>query len=194
MLKKKFEAFISSEQENAELFSEEIEYAKKQEINLEERMFIEKNDASLFSDIYIERSNKETEELIAEESAEFFEQPISYLLKHKHEFIYLESKRFSIVSIDSLCLEVDDVFGTYEAMLGLKLQKKHENTIKAFLNNELQGEGKYSLLFSQSDGLWDFNFALNDVAGFREEMSMGEACKLVYLFLFKLVETVEKNK
>lgn len=193
MLKTKFEAFILKEQPNIELFKEEIDYANKQQLITEEMVVTEKNDASLFNTAYIERSNKETEEMLAEESADFFDQPINYLHKHKHEFIYIEANRFDIVSTDSLCIEVDDVFDTYEAMLGLKLQKKHEKAIKSFLTDELKGEVKFSLLFSQADGLWEFNFALNGVDGFQEEMTISEACKLVYLFLFKLVWTIEEN-
>lgn len=182
-----------NEQPNIVLSKEEINYAKKQQLITEEMIVTEKNDASLFNDAYIERSNKETEELLAEESAEFLNQPINYLNTHKNEFIYIEASRFDIVSTDSLCLEVDDVFGTYEAMLGLKLQKKHEKTIKSFLTNELAGEAKFSLLFSQADGLWEFNFALNGVNGFHEEMTISEACKLVYLFLIKLIWAVEEK-
>ncbi|WP_066288070.1 branched-chain amino acid aminotransferase [Bacillus sp. FJAT-29937] len=193
MLKSKFNAFLLQELPNVELFKEEIDYAKKQQLISEEMIISEKNDDFLFSDAYIERSNKETEELLAEESEEFLHTPIHYLEKHKQEFIYIETSRLNIVSTDSLCLEVDDVFGTYEVMLGLKLQKKHEKAIKSFLMNELKGDPKFSLLFSQADGLWDFNFALNGVEGFTEEMTIGEASKLVYLFLFKLLETVEEN-
>ncbi|MBY0120437.1 branched-chain amino acid aminotransferase [Bacillus sp. S/N-304-OC-R1] len=160
----------------------------------DEMKIIEKNDVSLFNDSYIERSSKETEELIAEESVQFFDQPISFLKKHKEQFIYIETSRFNIIGIDSLCLEVDDVFGTYEAMLGLRLQKKHEKTIKDFLEIELMDKNKSSLLFSQADGLWDFNFAINGIDGFQEEMTISEACRLVYLFLFKLIMTIEEKK
>ncbi len=191
MLKSKLNAFLLQELPNVDLFKEEIDYAKKQQLISEEMIISEKHDFSLFSEAYIERSNKETEELLAEESGEFLHTPIHYLDKHKQEFIYIETSRFNIVGTDSLCLEVDDVFGTYEVMLGLKLQKKHEKSIKTFLSNELTGDAKFSLLFSQADGLWDFNFALNGVEGFTEDMTIGEACKLVYLFLFKLLEAVE---
>ncbi|MEH7392828.1 branched-chain amino acid aminotransferase [Bacillus sp. JJ1503] len=193
MLKSKFKEFMLKEQPNIVLFKEEIDYAKKQQLITEDLIVTEKNDASLFNEAYIERSNKETEELLAEESLDFFDQPLNYLHTHKNEFIYIESSRFNKVGTDSLCIEVDDVFSTYEAMLGLRLQKKYEKSIKNFLTNELKGEAKFSLLFSQADGLWDFNFALNGVEGFTEEMTIGEACKLIYLFLFKLLEAVENH-
>lgn len=193
MLKAKLETFISN-RERIELFPEEIDYAKKNQILGDEIKVIEKSDASLFNDAYIERSSKETEELVAEESVHFFDQPISFLQQHKEQFIYIETSRFNIIGIDSLCLEVDDVFGTYEAMLGLRLQKKHEKTIKDFLENELMDINKSSLLFSQSDGLWDFNFAINGIDGFHEDITIGEASKLVYLFLFKLLMTIEEKQ
>ncbi|KAB2330181.1 branched-chain amino acid aminotransferase [Cytobacillus depressus] len=192
MLSKNLQAFISKKKPNVELLKEEIDFAKK--VQIIDDMVIEKNDSSLFSGAYVERSHKETEELIAEEAENFLDQPVSYLKNHISEFLYIESERFSVVGADSICLEIDDVFGTYEAMLGLKLQKKHEKSIKDYLKSTLNEEGKFSLLFSQTDGLWDFNFALNGVKGFTEEMTIGEACKLIYLYLFKLVETVEENK
>lgn len=193
MLKTKLKDFISNQQEII-LCKEEIAYANIHQMIEDENKIIEKNDASLFSNAYIERSNKETEELEGVESINFLNQPIDYLRKHKQEFIYIDSNRFNIIGMDSFCMEVDDVFGTYEAMLGLKLQKKHEKTIKNFLATELKGDTKFSLLFSQGDGLWDVNFAINGVEGFNENISIGEACKLVYLFLFKLVRTVEENR
>ena len=99
-----------------------------------------------------------------------------------------------MVNAESICLEVDDVFGTFEVMLGLKLQKKYEKAIKSYLEDELIGDIKVSLLFSQNDGLWDFNFALNNIEGFNDELPIGEVLVLVYRFLFKLAETIEENK
>ncbi|WP_449536275.1 hypothetical protein [Ferdinandcohnia sp. Marseille-Q9671] len=47
------------------------------------------------------------------------------------------------------------------------------------------------MMFNQNDGLWDLNFALNYVNGFIEEMSFEEAYRLIYRFLFTLVERTE---
>ena len=43
-------------------------------------------------------------------------------------------------------------------------------------------------MFNGNDGLWDFNFSLEKISGFRKEMEIGEALKLAYLFLFALNE------
>lgn len=147
------------------------------------------------SDAYIERCDKETENVLGEESAAFLDNPIDYLKKQKHEFIYLESDSFETIGVDAVSFEVDDVFGTYGVLLGLKLQKKFETALKEYMNKELHGEdAKFSLLFNQNDGLWDVNFALNNVDGFKEQMSMGEAFGLIYQFLFSLIEAVKVNR
>lgn len=143
-------------------------------------------------DAYIERCDKETEELIAKETDSFLSQPLDHLKKHKKEFLFLESKQFEAIHVDAVSLEVDDVFGTYDVMLGLKLQKKFGNVLKEELNQNLKGsEAKFDLLFSNEDGLWDLNFALNYVNGFREDLSIGEAFELIHQFLVKLVEKVK---
>nr|WP_263326560.1 branched-chain amino acid aminotransferase [Neobacillus sp. Marseille-Q6967] len=145
-----------------------------------------------FVDAYIERCSKETETMIGNESGAFLNQPISYLKTHKNEFIYLESKWFEEIGVEGVSLEVDDVFGTYDVMLGLKLQKKLEKPLKEFLDNHLQGdEAKFDLMFSHEDGLWDLNFALNFVDGFEDHMSINEAYQLIYRFLSQLVETAK---
>lgn len=139
------------------------------------------------SDIYIERCDKETEEMIAVESASFLEQPLHYLQTHKNEFVYLESKSFEEIGVDAVCLEMDDVFGTYDVMLGLKLQKKFGTALKEFLNRELKGNGaKFDLIFNEKDGMWDFNFGLDFINGFHNELSLSEAFQIIYQFLIKL--------
>lgn len=106
----------------------------------------------------------------------------------------MESKWFDLIGVDAVAFEADDVFGTYDVMLGLKLQKKFEPSIKEFLQNSLHNDGaKFDLMFDQGDGLWSLNFALNFVEGFNEEMSMREAYGLIYQFLFKLDEAVEQK-
>ncbi|WP_018391859.1 hypothetical protein [Bacillus sp. 37MA] len=195
MLKKQMEIYISKalSENKVELFKEEKEYAERHHLT-NGFTIVEKENITRFTDAYIERSNKENEELISEESAAFLSQPLEYLKINKSEFLYFESSWFELIGVETLSLEVDDVFGTYNALFGLKFQKKMGNVLKAYLNNELQGEiGTYSLMFNQGDGLWDVNFSLNSVDGFKEEMSLGDALSLIYHFLFILVETIEED-
>jgi hypothetical protein len=146
----------------------------------------------ILADAYIERCDKQTENLIRNESSSFLSQPLTFLKKHKNEFIYLESERFDAVRAESISLEVDDVFGTYDVMLGLKLQKKFADSLKLFLNAHLQGEGaKFDLIFSGDEGLWNLNFALDYVEGFDENMSIGEGFQLIFRFLSQLKEAME---
>lgn len=155
----------------------------------------EKELQSLFAQSYIERCSKDTETMIAEESTAFLKQRVDYFKKHKNEFIYVELSSFDQIKVEAVSLEVDDVFGTYDVMLGLKLQKKFANSIKEFLNANLNADGaKFDLMFSNEDGLWNLNFALNYVEGFQEDMTIGEAIHIIYRFLANLVETVESKK
>ncbi|MEW9050671.1 MAG: branched-chain amino acid aminotransferase [Neobacillus sp.] len=146
----------------------------------------------LLEGAYIERCSKETENMIAQESSAFLNQPLSYLKDHKSEFIYLESTDFEPIGVDAVSLEIDDVFGTYDVMLGLKLQKKYEAVIREYLNSHLNGdEGKFDLIFSGDDGLWNLNFALNYVEGYSEDLSLHSAFNLIIHFLTNLVSTVK---
>lgn len=181
------------------LYKEEKDYVEKYELLSNElkasMTFIENDPSTRFTDAYIERSNKETEEVITIETSSFLNQPVHYLKEHKEEFIYLESKWLELIGVDAISLEVDDVFGTYDVMLGLKLQKKFERSIKAYLHKELDGEDTpFDLMFNQNDGMWDLNFTLDFIQEFKEDMSIGEAYCLIYRFLFKLVEGVEEDK
>ncbi|MFP7298169.1 branched-chain amino acid aminotransferase [Neobacillus niacini] len=145
-----------------------------------------------FTDSYIERCSKETETMIANESSGFLNQPITYLKEHKNEFIYVESILFEQIGVEGVSLEVDDVFGTYDVMLGLKLQKKFEKVLKEQFNQSLHGdEAKFDLMFSQADGLWDLNFALNYVRGFQEDISLNNAFQIIHQFLTHLVESIK---
>ncbi|WP_061809211.1 hypothetical protein [Rossellomorea vietnamensis] len=148
---------------------------------------------SRFQDAYIERCEKETEELIKEETDDFLNQHIIYLKKHKNEFIYLESKWFALIGVDAVSVEVDDVFGTYDVMLGLKLQKKYRGQIESYLDGSLKGESSYDLLFNGEDGLWDLNFNLNDHGDFDESQTMLTVYELIYDILFNLLQTVEES-
>lgn len=149
---------------------------------------------SSLNEVYIERCSKETETMIANESSNFLHQPLTYLREHKNEFIYVESALFEEIGVEGVSLEVDDVFGTYDVMLGLKLQKKFEKMLKEQLNNTLQGdEAKFDLMFSHDDGLWDLNFALNFVDGYKENMTLNEAFQLIHQFLYRLVNAIKQT-
>lgn len=196
MFHKQMNQFISEvyqKGEKLELFKEEKEFAVKHGlIPTDSEAVIEKDPSARFSDAYIERCDKESENFLASETAAFLNQAITYLKEHKNEFIYVESNWFELIGVDAVSLEVDDVFGTYDVMLGLKVQKKFEKIIKDQLNNRLQGdEDKFDLMFNHDDGLWNLNFTLNNVEGFNEVMSIGEAYQLIYRFLFKLGEAIE---
>ncbi len=146
------------------------------------------------SESYIERCDKETEEVLANEDSQFLQQPITYFKQHKNEFIYLESNLFEEIGVDAVSFEVDDVFGSYDVMLGLKLQKKYEPKIKEYLQKNLQGdEAKFDLMFNQQEGLWDLNFTLNYAVGFNGDMPIAEAYSLIYHFLLKLKDEVQKK-
>ena len=177
-----------------ELHNEEKEYVEKYSLVEEGIHIVEKDANTRFADAYIERSDKEFENLLAVETAEFLAQPIEYLKKNINEFVYLEDNCFELIGVDAICLEVDDLFGSYEALLGLKLQKKFDKAIRDYLQTELRGDkAKFALLFNSEDGVWDVNISLNAIEGFQENLTIGEACQLIYRFLFKLVEAVEEG-
>ncbi|MBB6445239.1 branched-chain amino acid aminotransferase [Bacillus benzoevorans] len=175
------------------LFEEEKAYVEKHHIRHEEQKnLIVKDSMTRFQGAYIERCDKESDEIIAEESDPFLEKPISYFKTHKEEFMYMESPWFDLIGADAVSFEADSVFGTYDVMLGLKLPKKTENAIKTYLTNNLhKEEASYDLMFNSSDGLWDFNFSLNSLNEYHEEWTINEAYCAIYHFLFQLVATVE---
>jgi hypothetical protein len=188
MLKNEMEKYLSSG--GKVVFPEEKAYIERKQFDVQ--ALEEKSAAERFSDAYIERCDKESENVIAQESSSFLTQPLDYLKKNKDQFMYMESKWFDIISVDAISLEVDDVFATYDVMLGLKLQKKFEKPLKEYLNTHLHNdEAKFDLMFNGDEGLWSLNFALNYVEGFQEEMTIGQAYQLIYSFLFMLVEEME---
>ncbi|MFC5465976.1 branched-chain amino acid aminotransferase [Lederbergia graminis] len=196
MLQKQIQQYISkqvNEGKELEVYAEEKAYIEKQGL-ANDVTLIEKDPTTRFQDAYIERCDKETEETLSEESFAFLQQPIDYLQKHKNEFLYLESNWLEVIGVDGITFEVNDVFGTYDVMVGLKLQKKFDATLKENLRSELQGdEVRFELMFNQNDGVWDLNFPLDYVDGFQAEMSLEEAYRLIYRFLFTLVEKVENR-
>ena len=148
--------------------------------------------SSRFSDAILERCEKDTVALIIVETSKFLDEKINHLKTHIEEFLYVESNSFDLVGVDAISLEVDDVFKTYTAMFGLKMKKKYESAIKEYLDANLTGEaGKYSVVFSGKDGLFDLNFALDYATGFNEDMTLLEAYDLIYSFVFSMVAEIE---
>lgn len=187
MLRDQLEKYLKS---SSVVFQEEKGYIERNQMDVPN--LIEKDRNDRFIDAYIERCGKESENLIANESISFLKQPLVYLKTHKDEFIYMESQWFELIGVDAVSLEFDDVFGTYDVMLGLRLQKKFEKNIKDFLNTHLHSnEAKFDLMFSGDEGIWSLNFALDYVEGFQETKSIGEAYQLIYRFLFSLAQAME---
>ncbi|CAM3247400.1 branched-chain amino acid aminotransferase [Filibacter tadaridae] len=190
MLKKQLENYIAKNvnDDNIGLMHFEEDYARKHQLLSDDVTVVEK--AIHFH--VIELCDKETEELIHTENTDFLNTPVSYLKKNQNQFIYVESNEFERIGIDAVALEFDDVFETYTALFGLKLQKKFGDAIKGFLEANLSGDGvKYSVMFSGEDGLWDVNFALNFVSGFSENNSFDDVYQMLYHFIFKLGVAVE---
>ncbi|AUO12374.1 hypothetical protein [Priestia megaterium] len=200
MLQSNIQTYIEKEMnvqgQSLSLYQEEKEYALQKEL-VPQNLMIEEKEASLrFKDSYIERVDKETDELIAEESPlSFLDTPISYLKEHRSEFLYVESKWFEFIKLDGCSFEVDDVFGTYKVLTGLHMQKKFGSLLKQFFAKELnESPTSVQLLFNDKDGLWDVNIELDAIKEFNEKMSIGEALVLTYRFFFHLVEYVENEK
>lgn len=192
MLQERMRQYMNSS--TAPIFAIEKAYIEKHQL-LPVEMNAKEAESERFEEAYIERCDKETEELLTVEDASFLNQPLSYLKDHSKEFIYIESHWFNLAGADAVSLEADDVFGTYDVMLGLKLQKKFGNSIKKYLSSNLSGgEPKFDLLFSQDDGLWDLNFALNYSEDFKEDITLNEAFNLIYRFLFNLAAEIEEQE
>lgn len=148
----------------------------------------------ILTNVYIERCDKDTEDVITKEEASFLNTPLKQLKQNPNEFIYIESPTFEPIKVDALSLELDDIFQTYMVLLGLKVQKKYAKTIKTFLNNNLHGTNVfYNCMFSGEDGLWDLNIPLDFMDGFREEVTIAEALSITYSFLEALVNTFEQQ-
>ncbi|WP_409274663.1 branched-chain amino acid aminotransferase [Neobacillus sp. SCS-31] len=189
MLKINMEKFLKK---NESLFSEEIKYAVKQGL-VEEGTISERDPSERFKDAYIELSDKETEELVSKGGAELLQQPVSYFKKNINQFMYVESKWFDLVDVDAVVIEVDDVFRNYQALLGLKLQKKYGETLNQLLQRKFEfAKTDYSLMFDGGEGIWNFNFSLEALKAFNEEQTINETLNLVYQFLLAMAEEVER--
>ena len=192
MLKKQMEAYIKKEVNR--LFKEERVYAEKHQLIPDNYIIEEKGEEERFLDAYLELSDKESEDLLSEESADFLNKPISFLKENKQAFLYIESADFNVLGVENLSLELDDVFGTYNALFSLKMPKKAEQNIKDFLNKHLSLDmGAYSVMFNQGDGAWDVNFALDGMEDFHDSITLKDAFVLIYRFLFTMEETIEEE-
>jgi hypothetical protein len=200
MLQSNIQTYIEKEMnvqgQSLSLYQEEKEYALQKKLVPQNLMIEEKEESLRFKDSYIERVDKETDELIAEEfPLSFLDTPISYLKEHRSEFLYVESKWFEFIKLEGCSFEVDDVFGTYKVLTGLHMQKKFGSLLKQFFAKELnESPTSVQLLFNDKDGLWDVNIELDAIKEFNEKMSIGEVLVLTYRFFFHLVEYVENEK
>lgn len=146
------------------------------------------------TDVYMERCDKDTEDVISEEKSSFLSTPIKYLKQNTNEFLYIESTSFEPIKADSITFELDDVFKTYTVLFGLKVQKKYAQMIKTYLDENLKGEDVfYSCAFSGEDGLWDVNIPIDFIEGFTEELTIEETLTMTFNFLKELVNALEQQ-
>ncbi|MDV6378046.1 protoporphyrinogen oxidase [Sporosarcina sp. GW1-11] len=132
---------------------------------------------------------KETEEVIRTADDHFSQQPISYLQSNIAEFFYVDSPDFDNINVDSLVLEVDDMFKTYMALFGLQGKKKEGNAIREFIENKLQHKlTGCSISFSDNEGFWEVNMPLDPIEGFEESMPIQDVLQLLYGILGDLNE------
>ncbi|WP_332284288.1 branched-chain amino acid aminotransferase [Bacillus safensis] len=143
-----------------------------------------------FGDVYIERVDKESENMIQTENASFLNTPLTYVKKHQQEFIYIESKWFDVVKVDGLAIEWDEVFQTYTVLFGLKRPKKDTNILKDMLS-PLNGA---QLQFNGQDGLFDVNLQLLELEDIHEDTAFIDVISAVYRFLFHMIIQLEINE
>ncbi|MGM9948567.1 MAG: hypothetical protein ACI33P_00510 [Lysinibacillus sp.] len=140
----------------------------------------------------LERCNKESEETVAVESAAFLQQKLHYLKAHQEEFLYAQSEDFTNLKMDAVVLEFDEMFKVYAALFGLRLQKKVNAQLKAYLRDNLKGMmGSSSAMFSGDEGIWEINIALDAIEGFTGEETIEEAYELLLGFVKGLLEEVD---
>lgn len=187
MLKKQME-LLMNEQVNVALLDVEKAYVKKHATLSNENIT---ETTTLPVDV-IERCDKETEELLAEETASFLAMPVHYLKEHPNEFLYVASERLDVIRVESFALEFDEMFGVYSALFGLRLQKKQSEFLHTYLKAHLQHEKMtYSMIFAEKDGLWDVNIALDALGEFSEGASFDEVLVRLYRLIFALLEELE---
>lgn len=139
----------------------------------------------------LERCNKETEETIAVETADFLQQPISYFKTNQIEFLYAESPVFEERKMDAVVLEFDEMFNAYTALFGLRLQKKVSPILKPYLRANLQDIlGSSSAMFEANEGIWEINIALDAITGFTGEETIEQAYELLVKFVEGMLEAI----
>ncbi|PIC80260.1 protoporphyrinogen oxidase [Sporosarcina sp. P18a] len=132
----------------------------------------------------IEVCVKETEEAVRTADERFLHEPISYLKSNIAEFLFVESPEFDEIQVDSLALEVDDIFKTYMALFGLQGKKKEGELIRTFIEEKLQHNlNGFSISFSDNEGFWELNVPFDSLNGFDEAMSIKDALQLLYVVL-----------
>ncbi|WP_456271082.1 hypothetical protein [Bacillus sp. AK031] len=198
MLIKTIKTYIEEEmkENKIELFSDERVFAEENGLLPEGSAIEPLDDTVRFHDALIERVDKETEELIkTEETPQFLQTPVNFVKQHPNEFLYVDSKWFDLIRVDGLTLEVDDVFGHYSVLTGIKQQKKTGNEFKSLLAAKLNGgEENIQLMWNDKDGLFDLNFSLDKLEGFNENESLARTLQLIYHFLFEVVKELEAAK
>lgn len=133
---------------------------------------------------------KDTEDSVRTADEDFSQQPISYLQSNIAEFFYVDSPDFDAIHVDSLVLEVDDIFKTYMALFGLQGKKKEGPAIRSFIEEKLQQQlTGFSISFSDNEGFWEINMPLNPLDGFAETLTIREALQLIHEILFDLNDT-----
>lgn len=140
----------------------------------------------------LERCHKETEETLAVEKSEFLKQKLDYLKMHQEEFLYAESDDFTSLKMDAVVLEFDEMFQVYTALFGLRLQKKVNAQLKAYLRENLKGMlGSSSAMFSGDEGMWEINIALDAMEGFTGEETIEQAYELLTGFVKGLLHELD---
>ena len=115
---------LQEDPEKIELHKDEKKHAEIHQLIPAGVEVVEIDAGDRFSDAYVERCEKATVALILGEIPSFLDGKISHLKTHIGEFVYVESKSLDLLGVDAISLELDDVFGTYTAMFGLKLTKE----------------------------------------------------------------------
>lgn len=132
---------------------------------------------------------KETEDTIRIADDHFLQQPISYLQSNIAEFFFVDSPDFDTIHVDSLALEVDDLFKTYMVLFGLQGKKKEGDVIRKFIEEKVQNQLLgLSISFSDNEGFWEVNMPLDPIKGFEETMSIRDVLQLLHGILGELDE------
>ncbi|AXH99626.1 protoporphyrinogen oxidase [Sporosarcina sp. PTS2304] len=123
---------------------------------------------------------KETEDTIRTADDHFLQQPISYLQSNIAEFFFVDSPDFDHIHVDSLALEVDDIFKTYMVLFGLQGKKKEGDVIRQFIEEKVQNQLLgLSISFSDNEGFWEINMPLDSIEGFEETMPIQDVLQLL---------------